>query len=239
MNVTLAAQRRISADQRERMFALHDRYFADVRRAKFMADLAAKHWVILLQAGDTLAGFSTIETLNLPVDGAAHTFLFSGDTIVEQAHRRSPALAGAFGHFMLRTIKENGGRPIHWFLITKGPRTYRFLPVFFREFHPTCDRPTPLPRRRLLDAVAQHKFPETYDPDSGIVRNPGDADSLRTEHQGLPRGRTADRHVRFFLSRNPGWTRGDELACLAEVSEANLNRAAFRVIRQTRVEWIE
>jgi len=239
MHVTIAPQNRLSADDRERMFALHGHYFANVRHTKFMTDLAAKQWVILLHAaGGALAGFSTVEILDLPVNGAPHTFLFSGDTIVDLPHRDTPALAGAFGHVMLRTLDRAGAIPVHWFLIAKGHRTYRFLPVFFRTFIPACDRPTPPASRQLLDAVAHHKFPAAYDPAAGIVRNLYEADYLRPEHQRLPAGHVANRHVRFFLNRNPGWARGDELACLAEVSAANLNRAAQRVIRQTAVEWI-
>ena len=52
----------------------------------------------------------------------------------------SPSLAGSFGHFMLRMLKEHRGTPVYWFLISKGYRTYRFLPVFFNRFYPTaCD----------------------------------------------------------------------------------------------------
>jgi hypothetical protein len=36
--------------------------------------------------------------------------------------------------------------------------------------------------------------------------------------------------VRFFLERNPHYDRGDELCCLAPLTQENFTRAAYRVI---------
>ena len=169
----------------------------------------------------------------------APVFLFSGDTVVDRAHWRNPALAGAFGHMMLRAIHDAALSRVYWFLITKGYRTYRFLPVYFHEFHPACDRDPPPEYPALLRAVARRKFGDDFDDPSGIVRHAGGGDCLRPAFCGVPKGRERDAHVEFFLRRNPEYRRGDELACLAEVSEANLNRLAWRVIRGTEVTWDE
>jgi len=39
-----------------------------------------------------------------------------------------------------------------------------------------------------------------------------------------------DPHVAFFVRRNPGHARGDELACLCELNESNLTRAGRRMV---------
>ena len=62
------------------------------------------------------------------------------------------------------------GAAVYWFLICSGYRTYRFLPVFFREFFPTHRRPTPAGARRVLDTLATRKFPTTYDATAGVIR---------------------------------------------------------------------
>jgi hypothetical protein len=41
----------------------------------------------------------------------------------------------------------------------------------------------------------------------------------------------ADAHVQYFLQRNPGHAEGDELACLTELDDANLNAAGRRMVR--------
>jgi hypothetical protein len=210
-----------------------------VIQRRFMSDLAEKDWVIVLRDGKKLAGFSTIQVIRLRVCGRARIFLFSGDTIVDRDYWRNPALAGSFGHFMLRMLSEHRGTPVYWFLISKGYRTYRFLPVFFNRFYPTCLRRTPENYQRLLDSVARHKFGHAYDADSGLIRVAGKKDWLRSSFGQVPSSRQHDPHVAFFLERNPEHARGDELACVTPVSKANLNRFARRVIQHTFVLWEE
>ena len=234
---SISAQRLLSGEIREHMLALHSRHFAAVRRVRFLQDLAEKDWVILLHARDgTLAGFSTQQLITLPVAGRAVRFLFSGDTIVDRVHWRTPLLAGCFGHLMLRLLEIHGPDHLYWFLISKGFRTYRFLPVFFHHFWPAPDRATPPEMAALLDEVASLKFGPAYDRRAGVIRPP-DGDRLAPALAGIPATRIRDPHVAFFLSRNPGYAQGDELACLAPIHPGNLNAYAQRVIRSTTPEW--
>jgi len=52
----------------------------------------------------------------------------------------------------------------------------------------------------------------------------------------LPEGRLTDPHVAFFLARNAGFVRGDELACLALIDDSNLTPAARRMTRAALAE---
>lgn len=221
------------------MLALHVRYFDNVSRGRFFADLAEKDWVIQLLDGDRLAGFSTQRVIHLPVDGRTRRFLFSGDTIVDHAYWREQALAGAFGHLMLKMLKEHGDEECYWFLISKGHRTYRFLPVFFERFIPGPDAPDAPHLRSLLDAVARFKFAAAYDAEAGLVRASGQTDRLRPEWCAPAARQEGDRFVSYFRTRNPGFERGDELACLAPIRRDNLNRFARRVIERTQPVWRE
>ena len=65
-------------------------------------------------------------------------------------------------------LDAHAGTDLYWFLISKGYKTYRFLPVFFHEFYPRWDVPTPSWARAMLDAVARALFPEDYDGEKGI-----------------------------------------------------------------------
>jgi hypothetical protein len=234
----IVRQEQLTPADREELLALHARHFANVRRERFLADLAEKDWVILLRRPDqAIVGFSTQVLIALSLQGKEHRFLFSGDTVVERAHWRSPALAGSFGHLMLRLMDDYGEEALHWFLISKGFRTYRFLPVFFRRFCPTCAGDTPAARAALLHAVATHRFGAAYDPATGLVRLGPAADWLLPELAGVPPERRRDPHVAFFLQRNPGFAAGDELACLAAIRRDNLTPMAWRVIRATQPTW--
>ena len=235
----IARVSRIFDEQKESMFALHSRYFSHVRRDTFLRDMAEKDWVIIMHDGREIVGFSTLQIIQLKVKGTDRIFLFSGDTIVDRAHWRDSTLAGCFGHFMLRLMDEHPATPLHWFLISKGYRTYRFLPVFFNCFYPVFAGAMPPDAAELLCAVAAHKFGDAFDPQRGLVRLNGQGDRLKPEMCDIPPGRAQDPHIRFFLERNPAYSMGDELACLADISKPNLNRYAWRVIEHTRVIWDE
>jgi hypothetical protein len=222
---SVIARATLTPGERDQMFALFIQYFAHVTRPGFERDLSEKEWVILLRDDDgSISGFSTLTRFD--VDGAI--VFFSGDTIVAR-HRRSTTDLPRLWVNHIRSIAGSLDREIYWFLISSGYRTYRFLPVFFRDFHPRFDGASAR-LKAMLDAIATQRFADAYDPATGIVhlaapsplRDPEEAVALRARQ---------DPHVRFFLDANPGHAAGDELACLVRVAEDNLTPAGVRMLR--------
>ncbi len=236
---TIVAVSKVPDRQKEAMFALHRRYFCKLTHETFLRDMNEKDWVIVLRDADAVVGFSTLQIIRITVDGTERVFLFSGDTIVDSAHRQRSTLAGSFGHVMLRLMAECRARPVYWFLISKGYRTYRFLPLYFNRFYPACTWETPAGHARLLRAAAREKFGEAFDDTAGLVRRGDQGDRLRPEMCRIPAGRRKDPHVRFFLDKNPNFHMGDELACIADVREDNLNAYAWRAIERAPAVWDE
>jgi hypothetical protein len=233
-------QRQVAEPIREEMLQLHRRYYLHVARERFRRDLSEKDWVLLmLDAAGRVGGFSTARLLPVSVDGQKRVFLFSGDTVMDRPYWSTSVLPACYCHLMARLIRDEGESDLHWFLITKGYRTYRYLPVYFREFFPRADAPTPAGVQRLLDAVARHKFGTAYDPATGVISTPGERDALTKELAAVPPHRQRDRHVAFFLRRNPGHAEGNELACLARISYGNFGPAIRRMLARTRVAWHE
>lgn len=196
----------VSATERDAMFALMDRHYVGVRREKFDADLDEKHWVIQLwdSRTETLRGFSTQRLLHQTVAGQPVLALFSGDTIVAREHWGDNALAHVWGRLALRLIDRHPNVPLYWFLLSKGYKTYRYLPLFFYQYYPCVDRHLPWPAKVVLDALASSHYPGCYDPATGVVHGDAGKDRLRPDVAPITEGRLQDRHVRFFVQRNPG-----------------------------------
>jgi len=222
----------VTPAQREEMFRLLERYYENVTREGFLADLAEKEWVIMLSSPQTgeLCGFSTQMLMRAAVGGVAVKALFSGDTIVAREHWGDIALARAWGRLALSLIDRHAPSELFWFLISKGYKTYRFLPLFFHEFFPRHDAPTPDWACRLIHGLARHKYPQAYDPATGVIRAGPQKDRVRAGVADPNAKRLRDPHVRYFIKRNPGYARGDELCCLAPLSRANFTPAAYRAI---------
>jgi len=223
----------LSVAQRDEMFELLSRYFEGVTRAQFESDLAEKNWVVEIHRDEQLLGFSTLLVREVTFEGRALTAIYSGDTIVAPEAWGSPALARNWIAAVNHLRGTFPGHPCYWLLLTSGFRTYRFLPVFWREFYPHFQAPTPAWNQRLLEHLAVAQYGDWYQPASGVVRFPR-PQTLHGEIAAIPAGRTTDTHIAYFLERNPGHGRGDELVCLTEIDDANLTAAGRRIVASTR-----
>lgn len=224
----------LTGAMRDDMFTLLASHFVGVDRQTFERDLDEKSTAILMvdDVGQ-LRGFSTMVVYESYAAGRSIWVVYSGDTIVDRASWGTPALARAWVR-AVRQLAPADAHEVYWLLLTSGFRTYRFLPVFFRDFYPRHDRAT-CPEEALLSTLARERFGSQYDEATGIVRlvKP---QVLAPDLIALPSGRLTDPHVAFFLARNGGFVDGDELACLARIDDSNLTPAARRMTRASLAE---
>lgn len=230
ISFTVVRREELSQSIADEMFQLLATHFEGVTRTQFERDLAEKNRVILLFRDTTLVGFSTILAYTTTFAGSALNVIYSGDTIVSPAAWGTTALPRAWVAAVNELRADLPEHPCYWLLLTSGFRTYRFLPVFWREFFPRHDRNTPAHIQSLLNQIASERFGEQFDAANGIVRF-SDPQKLNFELQSVDEGRSQNPHVAFFNKRNPGHFHGDELVCLTQISDHNLTRAGQRITR--------
>ena len=213
------------------LFAIFAQHYRRVTFAQFLTDLREKDAVILLRDTETQTprGFSTQVVSHLAHRGEPLRVLFSGDTIIDRAHWGEQELVRAWCRFAGQTLAAEPTR-LFWFLISKGCRTYRYLPIFFREFFPRHSTPTPEFEQTLMHALGAEKFGAHYDPARGVASFPDSRGHLDPALADIPAARLADPDIAFFLEKNPGHARGDELLCLAEISAENMRGLAKRML---------
>lgn len=210
------------------MSALYLRHYAGSSDALFRGDLADKDDALLVFAGDALIGFTTIKIYDIEWQGRVAGIVYSGDTIVDRRHWGQRELARAWLEYVGGIKARAPQRPLYWFLLVKGHRTYRYLPVFARHFYP-CWSSEDARLKALADHLAAARFGADYDRDAGVVAFPESRGHLRAEF-ALPDAADRERaDVKFFLARNPGFRRGHELVCLCELDAANLKPLAARL----------
>lgn len=223
----------LTEDRVGRMFELMREHYENVRRTEFERDLAEKDCVISLidSATGALKGFTTLMAFEHECGGGRFQIVFSGDTIVHPDSWGSWELPKAFGRALISIRERRVDLPLYWMLISKGFRTYRFLPVFFKEFHPCHDRPTSPELQHLMDSLSQRKYPANYDRARGLIVFPDRCQKLRPDLGTVAEARVgSDPHIRYFLERNPGHSKGDELVCLARFGEDNLTPLIRRIL---------
>lgn len=223
----------LSESLKGELFDLYERYYEATTYRLFSSDLANKDYVVLLtdHRGEP-KGFSTLAVLAFEFDGARRRAIFSGDTIIDHRHWGEHALAFTWIRLAGRLKAQEPAVPLYWFLIVKGHRTYRYLPAFSTSYYPRWTCLTPPGTQALMDHLACTRFGRAYDARSGVVVFPSSRGQLRSEWAEVPAEDRRKPEVRFFLERNPGYARGDELVCLTELSSETLRPLPRRLFQQ-------
>ncbi len=218
--------------QERGMLQLMRRHFCGVRKESFARDLHEKRWAVVIAGVDgAVRGFTTLTTMEADVCGRKVKAFYSGDTIVDRRHWSIFSIERAWTPFVFRIVLAEPECRWFWFFVSKGYRTFRYLPVHFKRYWPAPGRRKHCFESRLLDALAEARFGNSYDPCTGVV-GCGGGYRLRDGVGDIGESEMKRRDVRFFIEKNPEWRSGAQLACLAELSLDNLRPPVLKLLKR-------
>lgn len=228
LKYTLTPVDTLSNQQRQRMFELFAQSYVSISWEQFTEDLSWKQYAGILRDEDgQIQGFTTI-ALNPHNFSADYDILYSGDTIISPEHWGSQELVRGFcrtaGSFL-----NARKRRLYWYLISKGHRTYLYLPLFCRRFFPDR-RGTDEELAQIAAHCSQFLFADSWKEDLGILKFAESHGELTPELARATLKRSGHEDIAFFAERNPGFERGDELVCVTELSPDNLRGIAKRFL---------
>lgn len=221
----------LTAEQRDSMFEILSAYFEGAIRWVFDKDLDEKDGAVVLTDTDLdrVCGFSTLRLIEDEVQGVPIRSFFSGDTIIDRAYWGCMALEKAWMRFTFSHALDNPDYRYFWFLIVNSYRSFRYLPVYAKNYYPHPEREMPPFERTVLDQLATKRYGSGYDPIMGVIRLEHRC-PLRPGVANIGEQELRDPRIAFFEKCNPEWRDGAELACLTEFSLDNVNPAAMRVL---------
>ncbi len=223
---------------RTAMWELFERHYDGVDREQFQADLESKQHVIrMFDQNGQIRGFSTIQLMYDDRDGERTVTLFSGDTVVDSSCWGQKRLQSEFTRFLVRTKLTHPRHRVFWFLISKGFKTYLLMRNNFTCF-PNHERETPSDVKAVLDRVASIKYPDDYDPKRGVIEFEECHGKVKTRYAHVTMSDMANPDIRFFTRANPGYAKGDELCCLAELRFSEIAGALFKYAVKKPLERI-
>jgi len=222
----------VSTYEKDKLYALFEECYDSISYDRFCEDLSGKDHVIILRdrSSDAIRGFSTqqVETW-LWKDKKLRT-VFSGDTIVHPDYWGEQELVRGWCRYA-SWVRDQDGSPLYWLLISKGYRTYLYLSLFCRRFYPHHDQVEP-DLAGIVAQIAPQKFGDLYDRERGILAFEQSQGHLKAAFADIPEKKKAHPHVAYFLKCNPGYVNGEELVCLAELSDANVRSIAARYFNE-------
>jgi hypothetical protein len=209
----------------DRMYEVFGLYYDNTTNEKFKKDLKNKEVIFLLcdSSSDEIMGFSTIYALETRINGKSIRGLFSGDTIIDEKYWGQGVLGVAFLKYLFIQKLKNPFRPVYWFLISKGYKTYLLMANNFPEHYPRYEKETPRNKKRIIDSFAKEMYKDYYDSNTGVIffQKKGQCkDQLKCEVTPISlEMMQKNSRIRFFAEKNPGWKNGgDELACIAKMT---------------------
>ncbi len=239
LRADVVARATLAAGDVDRMYALYAASYRDTDATRFRRDLDDKtHCIVLRDGAGEIQGFSTLKLYETRWRDAPIRVMFSGDTIVDPAHWGTQQLAFAWIRHAGEVRRAAPALPLYWFLICKGHRTYRYLGAFARHYVPRAgsaagaagtSADADAAAQALLDHLAAERYGAAYDRAAGILAFDAPQGRLAPDLAGISEAHRRLAHVAYFLERNPGYARGDELVCLCELSAANLRPLARRL----------
>jgi hypothetical protein len=220
----------LSPKDREDMFLILEEHFAGLDRVIFNRDLDEKDWVVRINdAQGHIEGFSTLKVLTQDFDGERIHGFFSGDTVLSKRFTGDPTWIPVWGDHVFAEAALLKPEKSYWVLLTATHRTYRILPVCFKEYIPNPHKPNDPRLKEILDGFVRQKFPEEYDAGSGLVVL---SKSIPYKNLEDVKSKFGDHHfyTDFFRKLNPHYERGDFLCCMTELCPENLTDSCVRIV---------
>jgi len=221
----------LSIRHKTRMLNLLKLYFDNVKEDLFFKDLSGKKWVIIFEdiINGEVQGFSTQTLMEVKIDGIPVKALFSGDTIIDKNYWGSRELPRVWGKLVIALTHQFKEIKFYWFYISKGYMTYLLMPRYFYNFYPKYDSEITEFEKKVLDTLAFKKFGSAYEPKTGIVRIQFNY-YLKNGVGQITEDLLKDSNIKYFKNKNPNYIKGEELACLVELTEDNMKPIFKQVI---------
>ncbi len=211
------------------MYSLMEQFYDNTDENVFRRDFYDKDYCLALyHETDGLVGFTTQKVLELTVNEKTIHGMFSGDTIIHKAHWGDIELFRVWAQFWFEFAKQY--EEFYWFLICKGYKTYRIMPLFWTEFYPNYRCETPAYEQSIIDAYASFLYPDEYNPQTGVIEYKSEKDKLKTGVADIGAHELKNKDTAFFCHANPDHIIGNDLACLAKIDIAMLKRRAQELL---------
>lgn len=227
----------LNLSQKNDMFEVFSKYYNNISKEAFEKDLNDKDIVFLLLDKQSLriVGFSTLLNIFVKVNGKSIRGVFSGDTILEKQYWGNGTLGLAFLRYLFIQKLKNPFKPLYWYLISKGFKTYLMMANNFKNHFPRYEFETPSETKDLISAFSRELYPKNYCSQSGLLKFKGEEskDSLKGSVAPITKDMIKNHpRIKFFADKNSGWEKGDELCCLAKMELLLPLRYQVKVIKK-------
>ncbi len=215
---------------KQECFELLSKHFDGVTWSQFNTDFHEKQYVAVLRKEGQLVGFSTMVTIPIVTsDGNSIYIAFSGDTAIEFEARNSIGFGVTLSSFFRENISTYGDGTVWYVLISKGWRTYKAMEFMFHSFTPYPSKQMSDLERGIITTFGRERYPSRFNEKTLVIHGMQGDQKLK---DGSPDLEVPPTELgAFFKKMNPDFAQGDELMCLACLSNNNFTERFKRCFR--------
>jgi len=234
LHYTLVAAQTIDDPTIKRLFRLMEDHYDEMSITQFGKDLHGKDYVGLIKDDNQIVqGFTTFIVNPKETGTAEYNIVFSGDTILAKEHWGSQIMMQGWCNTIGQLLSTDRKKDWYWYLLSKGHRTYMYLPLFFQHYHPALEPSEYVTQMTAVaDAVSSKLYGEDWKSEEGVIRFSKSLGQLKPDLAADTFNKTSSKWVNFFLERNPGFHQGEELVCVAKLAVDNVLRSAKKLIQE-------
>ncbi|MEO7292835.1 MAG: hypothetical protein ABIW34_07020 [Ginsengibacter sp.] len=207
----------------QRMFKLMEESYDHMDYLTFVKDLSDKVYVgLLFDSEKCIQGFTTFGINPKGTGNSGYSIIFSGDTVISPEHWGSQEMMRGWGTSVGKIIADDPSKDWYWFLLSKGHRTYMYLPLFFNEYYPSVQENNYDNLLKVLNETALKLYPGSFNSLSGVIVFDKKMGELKPSLAQTTFDKQSKPHVKFFLEKNPEFFQGNELVCVARLHPDNI-----------------
>ncbi|MGM0579956.1 MAG: hypothetical protein ACQETL_04715 [Bacteroidota bacterium] len=236
MNLDLSFQlveiKDINFSSRKRMFELMFSCYNKITEDTFNTDLNKKQYVGLIKDQDNMVqGFTTFAINPNSTNESNYNVLFSGDTIIAPEYWGTQVMKYGWCKAVGSIIASDATKPWYWYLLSKGHRTYMFLPLFFKDYFPSIEPSESDDQlKKIASDISLKLYGDCWKEEEGVIRFKESQGELKEELIQASYQKKGSKFVQFFLKKNPAFYKGEELVCIAHLHPENFLRSAKDLI---------
>lgn len=223
---------KISESTTEEMWSLYKKYYS-YSETYFRERIHARntHFAFFYR-GEQLVGFTGLRINRLRVQGRKVLLLYFGQAVMEKAYRGKNL-------FRRMSIKV-GWQYLKDILFSEGYcwcdavsfKSYMFFAKGMADMYPSYKAETPPVEQEIINHIGQTFYPETFCPNTGIVRK--EENFVTDPTAQVKEEYLQEPNIQFYAKANPGYSKGDGLLTICPMSLKNLFHLIWHMLRLRR-----
>lgn len=179
-----------------------------------VAALKQRQRIALYRYKGEIVGIAALDILPEEFEGKKACAIYTGNTWVRNDFRNANLIQSLAFISMLEAKARYPLHRLYWFFGSNNYMSYRLMYRNFDQFWPSPNEQTPNWEHSYMQHLGITFFDETLNKDTLVWSQPYSR-SFKDSDTQLSEKLMQDTYIQYYLERNPGYTQGDRLMCMA------------------------